>query len=96
MTSPTILQYVLYFAALTALAVPLGGYIARVYTGQARFAQKLLGPIERFLYWLAGVRADEDMSWKRYTLCMLAFNFVSILAVYAIQRLQGALLAANH
>jgi K+-transporting ATPase ATPase A chain len=91
MTSLTVIQFVLYFAALTALAVPLGAYMARVYAGEARIAQYLMGPIERFLYRLSGVRPDEDMSWKRYALCMLAFNFISILVVYAIQRLQGAL-----
>jgi K+-transporting ATPase ATPase A chain len=92
MTSFTVIQYVLYFAALTALAVPLGAYMARVYTGEARFAQKLLGPIERFFYWLSGVRASEDMSWKHYALRLLVFNLISTLFVYAIQRLQGDLL----
>ena len=91
MTSLTVIQFVLYFAALTALAVPLGSYMARVYTGEARITQYFMGPIERFMYRLSGVRADEDMSWKRYAFCVLAFNLVSMLVVYALQRLQGVL-----
>ena len=54
-----------YVALLLALAVPLGAYIARVFTGEAHLARRLLGPLERLSYRVAGVRADEEMSWRR-------------------------------
>jgi K+-transporting ATPase ATPase A chain len=91
MTGRMVADYVLYFAALTLLALPLGAYMARVYTGEARLAQRILGPLERLLYRLAGVRPDEEMGWKRYAACLLVFNLLGILAVYALQRLQGSL-----
>jgi K+-transporting ATPase ATPase A chain len=87
----TPLQYAGYFAALVLLAVPLGGYMARVYQGEARLAQRLLGPIERATYRLSGIRAEEEMSWKRYALGLLLFNLLGILVVFAIERLQGIL-----
>jgi len=87
----TLLQYAVYFTALTLLAVPLGRYMARVYQGEARLAQRLLGPIERATYRLSGVRAEEEMSWKRYALGLLLFNLLGILVVIAIERLQGVL-----
>ena len=74
MTANGLLQLALYFAVLTALAVPLGRYMARVYEGRAGFAQRVLGPLERLLYRVAGVRADEDMTWKRYAAALLVFN----------------------
>ncbi len=80
-----------YVALLLVLAVPLGAYIARVFTGEAHLAQRLLGPLERLLYRVAGVRADEEMSWRRYASALLLFNLVGVLVVYGLQRLQGVL-----
>ena len=85
------LQVILYFAVLTALAWPLGAYIARVYTGEKTFASRVLGPVERLIYRLSGVGTDDDMGWKRYAFAALAFNLLGALAVYALQRLQGVL-----
>jgi K+-transporting ATPase ATPase A chain len=90
-TGTGIVQILLTLALLVALAIPLGQYMARVYTGQARLAQRVLGPVERFFYRLAGVRADEQMAWKRYLAAVLLFNLAGLLVVYALQRLQGAL-----
>ena len=48
-------------------------------------------PVERLLYRVSGVRAEEEMDWKVYAVSMLLFNGLGLLAVYALQRLQGAL-----
>jgi K+-transporting ATPase ATPase A chain len=85
------LQLAFYLVVLTALARPLGGYMARVYENKPLGLDRLLGPLERIIYRVGGVRPDEDMTWKRYAGAMLAFNFVGFLAVYALQRLQGFL-----
>jgi potassium-transporting ATPase potassium-binding subunit len=76
---------------LTALAVPLGRYMAAVYEGRAGFAQRVIGPLERALYRVAGVRPEDDMDWKRYAAAFLIFNGIGIAFLYALQRLQGVL-----
>ncbi len=86
-----VLQVVLYFAVLTALAYPLGGFIARVYSSERTLLSPLLGPVERLLYRATGVGQDDDMDWKRYAFAVLVFNLLGALAVYALQRLQGVL-----
>jgi K+-transporting ATPase ATPase A chain len=91
MTGNAITQCLLYFAALIGLGIPLGVYMARVYEGEAKLAQRLLGAIERFIYRVSGVRADEDMSWKRYAGAMLMFNMFGLLVVYVLQRAQAVL-----
>ncbi len=91
MSANALLQLALYLAVLTALAVPLGRTMAAVYEGRAGLMQRLLGPVERLLYRAAGVRVDEEMSWKAYAAAVLVFNGIGILVVYALQRLQGAL-----
>jgi K+-transporting ATPase ATPase A chain len=65
--------------------------MAAVYEGRAGFMERLLGPVERLLYRVAGVRVDHDMGWKAYAGAVLVFNVVGILALYALQRLQGFL-----
>jgi potassium-transporting ATPase potassium-binding subunit len=76
---------------LLALAKPLGSYMARVYEGKPCGLDRVLGPLERLIYRLSGVRAGEEMDWRLYALAMLLFSAVGILFVYALQRLQGFL-----
>ncbi len=89
MTANGYLQLALYLIVLLALAKPLGGYMARVYEHQPTFLCRVLGPAERLLYRLAGVRADAEMDWKSYAVAMLAFNMLGLFAVYLLQRVQG-------
>jgi len=83
------LQLGLYVAALLALALPLGRYMARVYARRHVDLDLILGGVERFVYRVAGVRADEEMGWKVYAWSLLLFSFAGLVAVYALQRLQG-------
>ncbi len=91
MTTHGLSQIVIYLVLLVALVYPLGLYMARVYGHERTFLDPILGPVERLLYRLAGVRADEEMDWKQNALAMLLFNLAGILVVYALQRLQGLL-----
>jgi len=91
MTSMAWLQLGGYLALLVALGLPLGHYMARVYSGEARVAQRLLAPVERGFYRLLGIDPGREMGWREYTLAVLAISVVSLAAVYAIQRLQGVL-----
>jgi K+-transporting ATPase ATPase A chain len=91
MTANGILQLVVYVVVLLALAKPLGGYMARVYEGRAGLHRTALGWLERLLYRLAAVRESDEMGWKTYAATMLIFNVFGLLAVYALQRLQGIL-----
>jgi K+-transporting ATPase ATPase A chain len=91
MTTHSIVTIVVYLAVLTLLAVPLGRYMARVYDGSTGVMGRILRPVERLFYRAAGVREDEEMTWKRYAFACLAFNLFGALAVYLIQRLQTVL-----
>lgn len=91
MTTHAYFQVALYVTVLVALGWPLGRYMARVYEGEATLAQRLLGPVERLIYKLAGVHPDEDMPWTRYAAAVLLFSMFGVFAVYLIQRLQAGL-----
>jgi K+-transporting ATPase ATPase A chain len=91
MTVVGIGQIVAYAVVLVALGIPLGAYIARVFTGDAKTAQMIFGPFERVLYRAFGVQPSDEMSWKQYAFAVMVFNTLGILAVYLLQRLQGSL-----
>lgn len=82
---------VLYLAILLACAPFLGRYIRRA-VEDGDYSLTVWGrPLERLLYRLGGVRADTGMGWKQYAVAVLAFNLLGVVAVYALQRLQGML-----
>jgi K+-transporting ATPase ATPase A chain len=85
------LQLIFYMVVLFALVKPLGTFMARVYQGQHTFLDPVLRPVEKLIYRLCGVKPDEEMNWKIYAIAMLLFNVLGLLAVYALQRLQGFL-----
>ncbi|HRI66583.1 MAG TPA: potassium-transporting ATPase subunit KdpA [Polyangium sp.] len=81
--------FVLLF--VLALAIPLGPYMARVYTGETGLAARILGPIERLFYRMSGVRPDEEMGFAEYAGAVLASNMLGAIVVYVMQRFQGGL-----
>jgi K+-transporting ATPase ATPase A chain len=91
MTANALLQLAVYLAALLALARPLGVYMARIYEGEPAFLNRIGGPFERSLYRVCGIDAKREMRWTEYAVAMMAFNILGLLAVYALQRLQGFL-----
>jgi K+-transporting ATPase ATPase A chain len=91
MTPNGLFQLAFYIVVLLLLAKPLGAYMARVYEGGRIGLDVVLGPVERLIYRISGVRADEGMTWKAYALAMLLFNLVGFLAVYVLQRAQAVL-----
>ncbi|MHB8092310.1 MAG: potassium-transporting ATPase subunit KdpA [Syntrophales bacterium] len=91
MTPNGILQTVLYFIVLIAAAIPLGRYMAKVYTGEPVFLSWLAGPLERLIYRFCRIDQEEEMNWKVYALGLLIFNLAGFLAVYLLQQYQGFL-----
>ena len=91
MTGNGMLQLAFYLIVLLVLAKPLGAYMARVYDGRPIGLDRALGWLERLVYRGSGVTAELEMGWKTYALTMLLFNLAGVLAVYALQRVQGVL-----
>ena len=88
MTLNGILQIVLFLVVLVALAKPLGLYMARVYQGQPVGIDRVLGPVERFLYRIFGVRPDDEMRWQTYAAAVLLFSLGGVFFLYLLQRIQ--------
>jgi K+-transporting ATPase ATPase A chain len=85
------IQIAIYFALLTALVVPLGRYMARVFEGERTFLSPVLRPVETAFYRVAGVQQDKEQHWLTYTVAMLLFNAVGFALLYALLRVQHLL-----
>ena len=75
---------------LLLFALPLGRYMYGVYE-RPHTLPRPLRAAEATVYRLAGVDPDLDMGWKEYASCLLLFNILGFLAVFALQMGQGAL-----
>lgn len=88
-TASFITQIAVLLLVLALLHKPLGVYMARVFTG-AKHSKP-----EKVLYRLAGVDAGTEQSWSVYLRSVLLFSLISILVIFALQRLQGVLPGSN-
>jgi K+-transporting ATPase ATPase A chain len=79
---------VVFAVILTALAYPLGSYMARVYSGQRVFLTPIFAGPERFLYRLLRVDADQPQDWKAYARSLIVFSLAGWLLLYIILRTQ--------
>src|SRR6201993_688611 len=84
------LQAGLLIAALAACYVPLGNYMAHIFTTDKDWK------IERFLYRLIGIDSKADQKWSVYVRSILAFSAVSVLFLFGLQRLQHYLPYSEH
>jgi potassium-transporting ATPase potassium-binding subunit len=76
------LQFGLLVAALAACYVPLGNYMARIFTASGHWR------VERGIYKLCGIDPEADMRWGVYARSLLAFSLVSVLFLYLLERTQ--------
>ena len=91
MTANGWLQIGLYCAAVLAVTAPLGRFMTRVFNRERTWLDPVMRPAERAIYRMSGVDDTREMRWIEYATAMLLFSLVSMLALYAIERLQGVL-----
>jgi potassium-transporting ATPase potassium-binding subunit len=84
------LTIVLFVVIVSALALPLGGYMAKVYSGERVLLTPLLAGPERLLYRVLRVEPERGQDWKSYAKSLLIFSLAGWLALYVILRTQGA------
>src|SRR6266480_5980142 len=80
------LQLALLVAALAACYIPVGNYMAHIFTTDKHWR------VERGVYKVIGIDPSADQKWSSYLRSMLAFSVVSVLFLYGLERLQHYLL----
>jgi K+-transporting ATPase ATPase A chain len=84
------LTIVLFAVILTALALPIGGYMAKVYSGERVFLTPLFAWPERLLYKVLRVDPEREQDWKAYAKSVIVFSLAGWLLLYVILRTQNA------
>src|ERR1700744_6105332 len=91
MTANGWFQIFFFFALVLLCAKPLGVYMARVFEREHTWADRIFRPVERLIYRLTGIDETHEMVWTEYAVVMLLFSLVTMVATYAIERLQHML-----
>lgn len=68
-----ILGIIATFALTLIIAIPLGNYLAKVFTGR-RVWTNVFAPLEKLIYKVAGINPNEQMDWKQHLKAMLSIN----------------------
>src|ERR1700692_4657989 len=82
------LTIVLFAGILTALAIPFGRYMAKVYTGERVLLTPIFAGPERFLYKVLRVDPNKGQDWKAYAKSLIIFSLAGWLLLYLILRTQ--------
>ncbi|MCX2164176.1 potassium-transporting ATPase subunit KdpA [Corynebacterium auriscanis] len=83
---------IIVLIALAGVYVPLGNYMAKVFTGPGQSGPGQSGSahtgFEKLVYRLTGVNPDGQQKWTRYAASVLAFSTISLVFLYLLQRVQ--------
>ncbi len=58
------------------LAIPLGSYIGKVYSGDRTWLDPVFAPLDRLFCKAGGINPDKEMNWKQHLLALLTINFI--------------------
>jgi K+-transporting ATPase ATPase A chain len=81
-------QLLLFIGVFVVTVVPLGRFMWRVFTGQRNLLSPVIEPLERWLLATSGVKADDEMDWKMFSVAMMVFSAICIAFVFLLQQVQ--------
>jgi potassium-transporting ATPase potassium-binding subunit len=82
-------QIVVFFLVVVAVTPVLGGYMAKVFTGQPVFLSRVVAPVEHGIYRLIRADVSKGQDWKRYAASVMLFSLAGWLFLYLILRTQS-------
>ena len=82
------IQLILFAVVIAILFVPLGRFMAKIYSGEKTFLSPILEPVERLFLTTSGVSADEEMDWKMFAVALMIFSLFGIAFVFILQEVQ--------
>jgi len=71
-----ILGVIAMYLIVVLLAIPLGRYIGKVFSGEKTWLDPVLGPVDRMFFKLGGIKPEKEMNWKQHLIALLTINLV--------------------
>ncbi len=65
---------VLMYAAVVAMAIPLGRYIGKIFSNEKTWPDKIFNLVDKLFYKLGGVNPLKEMNWKQHLVALLTIN----------------------
>ncbi|MDD1681252.1 MAG: potassium-transporting ATPase subunit KdpC, partial [Methanoregula sp.] len=88
MRLPDWYQLIIFITIIMLMVRPLGGWMARVYTGQPHILSPVTGRIEQAFLAPGGIFGDQEMDWREFATSLMVFSFLCILFVFFLQLFQ--------
>lgn len=88
MTGNDVVQILALLATLLMLTPILGKHCFHALSSDGSRISRFFLPMERRIYKLAGINAEDEMDWKKYLKTLLAFNFLGFATVFLLQIFQ--------
>jgi K+-transporting ATPase ATPase A chain len=88
MTAGGWLEILAFCAVLIIVSPFLGGYMAKVYTGQHVWLSPVFGWLERLLYRVFRVDPTREQDWKAYAKSLIFFSLAGWIVMFVVLRTQ--------
>jgi K+-transporting ATPase ATPase A chain len=82
---------ILMFVLTVLLAIPLGKYMGKVYSGHRTWLDGLFNPLDKLFFKASGVKPEKEMNWKQHLAALLTINLVWFLFSMLVLMTQGSL-----
>lgn len=64
------------FIITVLLAIPLGRYIGKVYSGDKTWLDSIFNPLDKLFYKIGGIKPEKEMTWQQNLVALLVINLV--------------------
>ncbi len=81
-------QLIVFIIIIMLMVRPLGGWMAKVFSGKPHFLSPVTDPVEQKVLALGGVEGTQEMDWKQFAVALMVFSVPCVLVVFFIQIFQ--------
>jgi K+-transporting ATPase ATPase A chain len=82
------IEIFLFLFLLVALTPVLGAFMYKVLNGDKNILTPVFGRLEKAIYTVVGVNANQTMNWKKYALSLMIFNLAGLVLLFLILLIQ--------
>lgn len=76
---------IVMYAAVVAMAIPLGKYMGQVFSNGKTWPDKICNPLDKVFYQLACINPHKEMNWKQHLTALLTINlFWFLLSMFVL------------
>lgn len=80
---------IFFVMVLLVASYPLGKFISKVMGGEKVFLDVVFSPVENFIYKITRINPNENQSWQKYTLDLVAFNIFTFIVTFSLLKFQN-------